>query len=398
MTSDNSSGALQGVRVIDLTTILMGPLACRMLADHGADVIQVVPPSTQEAVVGDDEGIGGIALDIHRNKRSIKLDLKAEPDRRAMWDLIASADVLVTNMRAAALDRLGLSAEDVRTRYPKLIYCLANGYGQEGPYASRAAYDDAIQALSGFAALSEMIDGEPRYAPSVIADKVCSLFIVQAVMAALLNKQALDQGQTIVVPMFETMVAFNMVEHLRGAALIPPKGTPGYTRLLNRERRPYKSADGWIALLPYSAANWRDFFNIIGSPELSDDPRFSTHSTRMQNAEALYGVVATAAPTRTTQEWISICDEFSIPCNPVLGFGELLSDPHLEAVQLLQEQTHPTEGAYHSVRDPVEYDSLATGLRLHAPVPGEHTREVLQELNWQDDAIQSLNVFNNNHH
>lgn len=392
LNTNNRSGALEGVRVIDLTTILMGPLACRMLADHGADVIQIVPPSAQEAVVGDDEGIGGIALDIHRNKRSIKLDLKSDRDRRAMWDLIGTADVLVTNMRAAALVRLGLSADDVRRRYPRLIYCLANGYGPGGPYASRAAYDDAIQALSGFAALSGMIDGEPRYAPSVIADKVCSLFIVQAVMAALLNRQIRDEGQTIMVPMFETMVAFNMVEHLRGAALLPPKGTPGYTRLLNRERRPYRSADGWVALLPYSAANWQDFFTIIGSSELAKDSKFSTHSSRMQNAEALYRVVANAAPMKTTEEWISICDEYSIPCNPVLGFSELLSDPHLEAVQLLQEKTHPTEGAYRYVRDPVGYDTLDTALRLHSPVPGEHTYDVMRELGWGDNDIQSLSA------
>ncbi len=386
-------GALSGIRVIDLTTILMGPLACRMLADHGADVIQVVPPSAEESVVGDEEGIGGIALDIHRNKRSIKLNLKSDPDRRAMWDLIATADVLVTNMRAAALSRLGFGSEEIRARYPRLIYCLANGYGQDGPYASRAAYDDAIQALSGFAGLFEKISGEPQYAPSVIADKVCSLFIVQAVMAALLHRHSHGDGQTISVPMFETMVAFNMVEHLRGAALIPPKGTPGYSRLLNPERRPYRSANGWIALLPYSASNWHDFFEIIGSPELADDPKYATHSARMQNAEDLYRIVATAAPSKTTEDWITICDQCSIPCNPVLGFDDLMVDPHLEAVQLMSVSDHPIEGPYRSVRDPVEYDSLDTGLRMHAPVPGEHTREVMRELAWGDDDIQALSAF-----
>lgn len=392
-TSDTRSGALQGIRVVDLTTILMGPLACRMLGDHGADVIQVVPPSVAETIVGDDDGIEGIALDIHRNKRSIKLNLKVAHDRRAMWDLIASADVLVTNMRAAALDRLGFSAESVRSRYPRLIYCLANGYGQDGPYASRAAYDDAIQALSGFAGLSTMISGEPQYAPSVIVDKVCSLFIVQAVMAALLHRQTHGEGQTISVPMFETMVAFNMVEHLRGAALVPPKGTPGYTRLLNRERRPYRCADGWVALLPYSAANWRDFFDIIGSPELADHPSYLTHSARMQNAEELYRIVANAAPEKTTAEWITVCDQYSIPCNPVLGFDDLIDDPHLEAVQLMQVQDHPVEGPYRYVRDPVDYDTLDTCLRLHAPVPGEHTAEVMRELDWQDADIQVLNTY-----
>ncbi len=393
MAQNAQTGALHGIRVVDLTTILMGPLACRILADHGADVIQVVPPSVEETGAGGDDGIGGIALDIHRNKRSVKLNLKSESDRRAMWDLIASADILVTNMRAAALARLGFTAEDVRTKYPRLIYCLANGYGQDGPYASRAAYDDAIQALSGFAGMSAMISGEPQYAPSVIVDKVCSLFIVQAVMAALLNRHANGEGQTINVPMFETMVAFNMVEHLRGAALIPPRGNVGYTRLLNRERRPYQSADGWVALLPYSEANWHDFFDIIGSPELASNPKYATHSARMQNAEELYRMVATAAPQKTTDEWMAICDQYSIPCNPVLGFDELMTDPHLDAVQLMPVENHPVEGPYRYVRDPIEYDTLDTGLRFHAPVPGEHTREVMGELGWVDDDIQTLQVF-----
>ena len=382
-------GALEGVRVIDLTTVLMGPLACRMLGDHGADVIQVVPPSAGEAVVGS-SGMGGIALDIQRNKRSVRLDLKSAAGREALWDLIASADVLVTNVRAAALDRLGFSAQAVRAKHPRLIYCLANGYGQDGPYADRAAYDDAIQALSGFASLSTRVGGVPAYAPSVIVDKTCSLVIVQAVMAALLNRHNTGEGQTISVPMFETMVAFTLVEHFRGAAMIPPRGKLGYPRLLNPERRPYRSADGWIALLPYTEANWRDFFDLIDASMLMDDERFATHASRMENAEALYGIVAEAAPSRTTEDWVRLCDERSIPCNPVLDIEELVVDPHLQAVGLMQETEHPVEGPYLSVRDPVSYDTLSTDIRRAAPVPGEHTREVMSDLGWSEARLASL--------
>lgn len=391
MTGDDvRPGALDGVRVVDFTTVLMGPLASRMLADHGADVIQVVGPAAPQSVLGDVGGMGGIALDIHRNKRSIRLDLKSEAGKRALWDLIASADVLVTNIRAAALARLGFSDEAVRSRHPGLIYCIANGYGEEGPYARRAAYDDAIQALSGFAGLAARITGTPAYAPSVIVDKICSLFIVQAVMAALLHRGSTGEGQTIKVPMFETMVAFNLVEHYRGAALIPPRGKPGYPRLLNPERRPYRSSDGWIALLPYTERNWHDFFSIIGIPELGSDPKFSTHNSRMEHAEVLYGIVAEVAGSKTTQEWIEICDEHSIPCNPVLDLEDLMEDPHLEAVGLMQVVDHPTEGPYRTVRDPVAYDSISTELRRHAPVPGEHTVEVMRELEWSDDEIDAL--------
>ena len=386
----DSLGALEGIRIVDLTTVLMGPLACRMLADHGADVIQIVPPASDQTVLGDASGMGGIALDVHRNKRSIGLDLKSDSGKEALWALIATADVLVTNMRAAALERLGFSAEAVRAKHPKLIYCLANGYGENGPYASRAAYDDAIQALSGFAGLSARISGIPTYAPSVIVDKTCALFIVQSVMASLLFRHSTNTGQTITVPMFETMVAFNLVEHFRGAALIPPTGPVGYSRLLNKERRPYQCADGWIALLPYTSANWHDFFNIIGSPELNDDSRFANHNSRMENIEALYRLVADAAPTKTIEAWMQVCDQYSIPCNPVLDPDDLLHDPHLEAVGLFQETKHPVEGPYRNIRDPVSYDTISTRLRRHAPVPGEHTREVMRELNWTDEEIDLL--------
>lgn len=391
MSSEPLAGALDGVRVVDLTTVLMGPLATRMLADHGADVIRVEDPNS-EAYAADQQldGVSAIALNIQRNKRRIGLNLKSETGVAAMSDLIASADVVVTNLRASALERLGLDADSLCAANPGLIYCLANGYGADGPYADRAAYDDAIQALSGLAALHGRVTGEPRFVPSAIVDKIMSLHIVQAVMAALLHRNRTGRGQAIRVPMFETMVAFNMVEHLRGAAFDPPRSEIGYPRVLSPNRRPYECADGWICLLPYNTNQWRSFFELVERPELIDDERFATHDARVRNADELYGFVAEVAPRFTVDEWMSRCNELSIPGNPVADLAELVDDPHIEAVGLLEPHTHPDEGDYFSVADPIAYGDMSTSLRRHTARPGTHTAEILAELGWTAQQIADL--------
>lgn len=389
MINETGAGALDGVRIVDLTTILMGPLATRILADHGADVIRVEATRVPETLV-DEDGVGAGSLYTQRNKRSIKLDLKSDAGRRAMADLVSSADVFVSNMRTAALDRLGLSAETLRAKQPDLIHCVANGYGQTGPYADNAAYDDAIQAASGLADLFGQVHGEPAYVPSVIVDKICSMFVVQSVLAAVLHRRNTGEGQTIQVPMFETMVAFNLVEHFQGQAMVPPRGEIGYPRLLTEQRKPYRCADGFAAILPYSGANWLDFFAIIGRPELGDNERFANHALRVANADELYGIVAESAPERTVAEWLEICAAHSIPAMPVKGLSELVDDPHVQAVELLNDEEHPVAGPYRNVRDPVSYDTISTGLRRHAPVPGQHTAEVMAELGWSEADIAGL--------
>jgi crotonobetainyl-CoA:carnitine CoA-transferase CaiB-like acyl-CoA transferase len=385
-------GALDGIRVIDLTTVLMGPLAARMLADHGADVIRVEAPGG-EPFLGTPPyrhaGMNWMALNLHRNKRSIALDLKSAEGAAAMADLVHGADVLLTNMRATALRRLGLDAASWAARHPRLVHCVANGFGTGGPYDGRAAYDDAIQAASGYADLVGRVQGRPGYSPAVVADKVCALHVVQAVMAALFHRERSGQGQSIEVPMFETMVAFNLAEHHGGACFEPPLGDVGYVRALSPYRRPYRCADGWACLMPYTDANWRDFFAFVGRPDLADDPRFARHHDRIAHSSELYGLLDELASERTVAEWLAFCQSHSIPAAPVMDLAHAHEDPHLRAVDLLPVVEHPTEGPYRTVRDSISYERTPTRLRRHAPTTGQHSRELLTELGWDTARIDA---------
>ena len=387
------NGALDGIRIIDLTTVLMGPMATRMLGDHGADVIRVEPTtgdSTRNGLPSRNPGMSGFSLNLQRNKRSLSIDLKHDRGQEVVLELAKTADVLVTNMRAEALTRLGLDEGSVTSINPSLIYCRANGFSADGPYKDKAAYDDAIQAASGLAGLFTATTGRPNYVPAVIADKVTGLHIVQAVMAALIHRYRTGVGQHIEVPMFETMVSFNLVEHLRGAAFEPPEGPFGYERLLTPARKPYETADGFVALLPYTDKNYEDFFNFIERPELAVTDRFATHNARVANTAELYGLIADAAQLKTTAVWLEFCDRVSIPAAAVLDLANLEDDPHLSQVDLVHVTDHPTEGKYRYVRDPVRYSESATGLHRHAPRLGEHSIELLLELGYNDDQISEM--------
>lgn len=391
---DPSQLPLAGVRIVDLTTVIMGPMSTRVLGDLGADVIRVethTPELMRNFVPSRSPGMSGVALNLHRNKRSVALDLKTDEGRRALHDIIGSANALVSNIRPAALERLGLGTAALRERYPSLVICNAVGFGSDGPYAGRAAYDDVIQSVSGLASMAAWTRGEPAFVPSTIADKVVALHITYAVLGALYRQLATGDGDAIEVPMAEAMASFNLVEHLSGHTFEPKEEPFSYLRIRTPNRKPRRSADGWICLLPYSDQNYRDLFTLVERPDLLDDPRFATANDRVANADDLYGILDTITERLTTDEWMAFCGEHSIPCMPVADLEHLDDDEHFAAVGLLELDEHPTEGAYRRVADPIRYEaSDGAGHRHHAPRIGQHTAEIMAELGWSDDAIAGL--------
>ncbi|MDP6343217.1 MAG: CoA transferase [Alphaproteobacteria bacterium] len=387
-------GPLDGIRVIDVTTVLLGPYGTQMLGDMGADVIKVEGPPTGDIArnMGTVRNVnmGGIFLNANRNKRSLALDLKQEGAKEVLRRLIPTADVFVHNMRPQAMAALGFDYDAVAALKPDIVYVGAYGFGQDGPYRAKPAYDDAIQAASGLASLFIRQDGQARYVPATMADKIVGLTLSQAVAFALLHKERTGEGQFVEVPMLETMVSFNMVEHLNGCAYEPPIGTMGYQRVTTPSRRPFPTKDGHVCILPYNDRHWRSFFTAVGRPELMDDPRFATYRARIKSVDDLYGFIAEVTPGKTTAEWLTICEEAEIPSMPIVDIAELMDDPHLKAVGMFERHPHPTEGETVLVRPPVKYAKTPGGITSHAPRFGEHGGEVLRELGYDDGAIAEL--------
>lgn len=388
-------GPLAGVRIVDLTTIVMGPMATRMLGDLGADVVRVETPTPElmrNFMPQRHEGMSGIALNLHRNKRSVALDLKTDAGHRALLDIVKTADALVSNIRPAALGRLGLGPKDLQAINPTLVYCSAVGFGSDGPYAGQAAYDDVIQAVSGLADTFAWNGDDPKMVPSIVADKIAAMHIVYAVMGGLFRQATQGVGDVIEVPMAEALASFNLVEHLNGHTFEPKLEPFSYPRVSNPNRKPRRSADGWVCLLPYSSENFKDFFAKIGRPELCDDPRFGDANSRVENALELYAIVDDAGPMFTTAEWLEFCSAHSIPAGPVTSLYDIGDDPHFEAVGLLELQEHPTEGQYRVIKDPVTYaaDQGQGTIKRHAPRIGQHNHEIMAELGWSDDEIAGL--------
>lgn len=378
-----TDGPLAGVRIADLTTVVMGPLATRMLADMGADVIRIEGPEGD--IIRDYEPMrspkmSAFSMNLNRNKRSVVLDLKVAEQKAKLFELISTCDVFVTNMRRGALERLGLDEAGVRAARPDIIYCVANGYGSDGPNADHAAYDDVIQSVSGLASMFEWTTGEPQLVPSIYADKVTGVHIAFAIAAALHGRAQTGEGSSIEVPMAETMAAFNLVEHLSGHTFDPPVGGFSYNRIRTPNRRPRRTLDGWIVVLPYSEDNWSQFWTFGGRPELLHDPRFETRAKRVEHADALYGFMGELVALKTTAEWLTFCAENSIPAAEVLDLEHVGDDPHFAAVGLIQDDEHPTEGPYHYVRDAIRLGGKTLGLRHHAPRLGADTDDVLGEL------------------
>lgn len=385
-------GPLEGTRIVDLTTVVLGPYATRILADLGADVIKV------ETFSGDQtrhykplkhDGMSGYFLNLNRNKRSVAVNLKTPQGKEILSRLLGGANAFVHNMRQQAADRLGLSYEDVRRLNPEIVYCGAVGFGSAGPYSGRAAYDDVIQAGSGLAGLYAMVHGEPAFAPTVLCDKVTGQTVAYAVMAALLQQAKGGGGQAVEVPMLETAAEFALVEHLHGSTFSPPLGGVGFKRVLSRYRKPFRTSDGYMCILPYSDSNWADFFRFVGRTELLDDARFSALSERVEHIDLLYAMVEEEAPRFSNAQWQVFCDKVSIPCMPVRSLEEVIDDEHLKAVGLIALHEHPTEGAYRVVRSPVQFEAPFQ-IHHHAPRLGQDTIGVLEEIGFSSTQIEGF--------
>jgi crotonobetainyl-CoA:carnitine CoA-transferase CaiB-like acyl-CoA transferase len=389
-----AGGPLEGVTIVDLTSVVVGPLATQILADHGADVIKV------EAKSGDlirnmngksvTPGMGAKFLHLNRNKRSIVLDLKNPDGHAALMKLIAKADVLVWNVRPLAMARLNLSYDDVRKVNPGIIYCGMFGFGQDGPYRDKPAYDTIIQGSGGMAALHHRATGEPRFVPMVVADKTVGLIAVQMIAMALYRKAKTGEGCSIEIPMFENLVKFVLEEHMYLKTFDPPLGETGDPRLLDPLGKPIPTKDSWICI----SANTNDqvfaFFSAIGRPELKDDPRFSTVQARFANVKDYFEVRIAALQDKTTAEWLTIFDAADVPAMPYHTLDSVFDDPHLQAVGFFEMKEHPTEGRTRNMRLPNQWScGVRQGWRP-APKLGQQSVEILREAGLSEAEIQAL--------
>jgi crotonobetainyl-CoA:carnitine CoA-transferase CaiB-like acyl-CoA transferase len=384
------TGPLEGIRVLDLTGVLFGPLAAQTLGDWGAEVIKIEP------LAGDvwrhsgqfrNRGMSGQFMAVNRNKRSLALDLKHPRGKTVLQRLLPTVDVLVSNVRPAALARLGFSYEDCRKLNPRLIYAAATGFGQDGPWAARPAFDEIAQAASGLASAMGT-DEEPAFVPSLVGDKVCGLTLAGAVCAALLHRERSNEGQMVEVPMLETLAAFNSIEMLGGHAFVPPIGPVGYKRM--RERRPVRTKDGWLTMLPYSGENWCSFFEAVGHPECVEEFSVRDPVRRASNIDKIYERMSAIAVTRTTAEWEELLLSIDVPHTSFAKLAEVAEQPHLKAVGLFVDLDHPTEGRIRQARPPARFSESPAGIRRMAPRLGEHTHAVLTEAGFTDAEIASL--------
>jgi crotonobetainyl-CoA:carnitine CoA-transferase CaiB-like acyl-CoA transferase len=373
---------LDGIRILDLSTVVLGPYASQILAEYGAEVIKIETPdgdSTRRTGPSTEDGMGAIFLGVNRGKKSVVLDLKQPSGRETLLKLVDTADVLMHSIRPQKLAAIGLGPQALRTRNPKLVYIGLHGFAEDGPYGGMPAYDDIIQGLSGCAGLMERQSGTAQYYPTIAADKTTGLVAAHAILAALFKRERNGEGSFVEVPMLESMVAFNLVEHMYGRHFEPPLAAPGYPRLLNPYRKPFRTLDGYLCAMPYTDQHWKRFFIEAGEPALADDPRFADISLRTKNIEALYEIADRIIPTRTTAQWLEVCSRLEIPASKMNRLEDLQSDEHLVATGFFETIEDPAMGTLHFPGVPVQIDGRRLPVRM-APRLGQHTEEVLASI------------------
>lgn len=384
---------LSGFRVLDLTSVIFGPYTTQVLGDFGADVIKIEPPEGDPTrVLGParNPGMAAVFLGANRNKRSLVLDLKTEPAKAALWRLIDGADMIVHNIRPQKIAALGFDPDAVLARNPKIIYGGLHGYREDGPYGGRPAYDDVIQGESGLAGAFTERDGAPMLMPTVVADKSAALLAASGLVAALVQRLRTGKGVYLEVSMFEGVVGYTLLEHQYGATFRPPVGKAGYARALSPQRRPHATRDGHLCMLAYTDKQWRSFWDLVGEPEMTADPRFVTMAARSRNIDALYGIAGALFAQRTTAEWLELLRRAEIPSGPVNSFDDLRGDPQLQAIGFFRPYEHPSEGSIEMPDTAFRFDRQSLPVRHHQPRLGEQGREILREAGLSEAEIDTL--------